>query len=274
MIVGANGFLGSEIVRHSMKLGWQVWGAYHRNNNNIPVGCQNVAISQLNEINIDLDMIFITAGNFTQDHEQLLNSNLMTPSLVSKKFRSAKLVFVSSIAVYGDHNGIIDEESSFNNPGIYGLSKIAGEFITTGHPNFSIIRLTNLYGKGMNARSFIPTIISDSLSKGTINLKNNTRVHDYLAVEDAASLCIKCGLNKNNDIYLGATGNSISNLEIAETIQKLVPGCKLDTLQPDDIASSYYFNLHRTKNKLCWEAEKTLLEELKSLVKFYESSNF
>lgn len=272
VVIGANGFLGSHILQLCLNKDWQVLASYNNNQDNIPSQVNKIHITEIKKLKDNFDIIFIASGNFTQNHYELINSNVILTNQLTKLFKSAKLVFVSSISVYGTHQDIINENSSFNNPNIYGLSKLAGEFIALGHTNYSIIRFTNLYGIGMITKSFIPTIIRDALKKRVIVLKNKIRMNDYLAVEDAASLCIKASLNNKNDIFLGATGKSISNFEVAEIIQKLIPNTKIE-LNESDNSPSYFFDPAQTMKKINWKAEKSIKNDLKSLVKFYENSN-
>lgn len=271
LIVGANGFLGSEIVTKCLALGWEVWGAYNKSQEKIPLKCKKIRTSKLPTLKVNFDIIFIAVGNFTLSHAELIKANVLTTYRVSQLFKSAKLVFISSIAVYGVHKETIDENSSFMNPDIYGLAKITGEFIASSHTSFSIVRLTNLYGAGMVTKSFIPTIINDAFKEGVITLKNKTRMHDYLSSEDAANLCIKVGFSKINGIYLGATGKSVSNLKVAEIVQRIT-GCRIN-FQLSNESPSYFFNPKATMKELEWKAEKSIVEDLEKLVKFYESSN-
>ncbi len=271
LIIGANGFLGSEIARQCIVLDWDVWGAYNKKKENIPIKCKKIQMTKLSSLKINFDVIFMSAGNFTLSHNQLIDVNVLTTQLVCRLFKSAKLIFVSSIAVYGTHKDTIDENSSFINPSIYGLAKLAGEFIASSQGSFSIIRFTNLYGVGMIAKSFIPTIIHDATQKKEITLKNKERMHDYLSVQDAANLCIKVGTSKVNGTYIGATGQSISNLEVAEIIQGLT-GCNLN-FQETDHSPSYFFNSDKVKKTFDWNPERFISNDLKELIPFYESSN-
>lgn len=271
IVIGANGFLGRAIASKCLKLGWETWGSYNQSDNNMPKWCKKIHISKVQELKDDFDILFVAIGNFTLSHRELINTNVLATNHLSMIFKSAKLVFISSIAVYGVQNGTINEVSGFNNPTAYGLSKIAGEFVASSHKNYSIIRLSNLYGIGMISLSFIPKIINDAVNKRVITLKNTKRVHDYLSVEDAANLCIKVGLCGSNEIYLGATGKSVSNLDIAKNIQKLIFGCKLE-IQESINSQSYFFNPEMTMKKLEWKPERSIQRDLKLLVKFYEDS--
>lgn len=271
IIIGANGFLGSAIANRCLELGWVTWGSYNDNDNNIPRRCKKIHISKVQELKDNFDIVFVAIGNFILTQRELINVNILITNHISMIFKSAKLVFVSSISVYGVQNETINEVSSFYNPTVYGLSKIAGEFIASSHKSYSIVRLSNLYGTGMISSSFIPIIIEDAVKKRIITLKNINRMHDYLSVEDAVNLCIKAGLCSSNEIYLGATGKSVSNLDIAKIIQKHILGCKLEFQESID-SQSYFFNPEKTMKKLDWKPKKFIQRDLKLLIKFYENS--
>lgn len=270
LIIGASGFLGSSITQAALSQGWKVWGIYYKNKDLVPNGCEKISIDELNRLKDNFDLIYIAIGNFALSRKDLIYTNIDIPTQVSRKFKSSKIIFSSSVNVYGLHKDIIITTASFNNPSYYGLSKLAGEFIVSGHEKFTIIRFTNLYGVGMAEKSFIPTIIKDATSKKLITLTSNgERMHDYLYVEDAANLCIKAGIRGRNEIYLGVTGNSISNLEIAKIIQKFIPNCKI-TFSGADNAQSFLFNVKATRKNLAWSPRKKIEVGLKELIDHYE----
>lgn len=267
LVVGANGFLGSKIALQGLNKGWEVLAIYHKNTNNIPRGCKKIKLNDINKVKDRVDRVFLSVGNFSQNQQQLNEANCKVTSLFCRKYKKAKIVFVSSVAVYGSHKGVISKKSSFNNPNDYGLSKIRGENIVTNHPKYSIIRLTYLYGKGMINNSFLPTIINQALKRGLIILyRDGSRKQDYLHVGDAADLCIRAGEIGENDVYLGVTGHSLSNLEIAKAIQKLVPDCKVK-FSGSDQAPSYVFRKDKATIKLGWKPKYSLEEKLKEMIK-------
>ena len=237
----------------------------------IPAGCTKINLTDLDKQEDVFDLIYISVGNFTLNNEQLIHTNLDIPKKVLQKFKSSRVIFMSSISIYGNHQEMITLTSSSSKPTLYGFSKLKGEAIVSKHPKYSIIRFTNLYGIGMNEKSFITNIIKDGLTQKKITLTNRgERKHDYLHVEDAADLCIKVGENNENRIYLGATGISFSNLEIAQIIQKLIPGCEIE-FRDGETAPSYFFEVDNTMEKLEWKPQKKLEEGLKELVEYYEN---
>ncbi|MFC1626957.1 NAD-dependent epimerase/dehydratase family protein [Patescibacteria group bacterium] len=267
LVVGANGFLGSRVALQALNKGWEVLAIYHKNVNNIPKGCKKIRLNNIDSIKDRVDRVFLSVGNFSQNQKQLNEVNNRVTNLFCKKYKKAKIVFVSSVAVYGSHKGIISKKSSFNNPNYYGLSKISGENIVSNHPKYSIIRLTYLYGKGMKSTSFLPTIINQALKRGLITLHGDgSRKQDYLHVNDAADLCIRAGETKENNIYLGVTGYSLSNLEVAKTIQKLIPDCKI-RFKGEDQTPSYVFQKDEATTRLGWKLKYSFEKGLKEIIK-------
>lgn len=270
LVVGANGFLGSNIVRSVLDRGWSVRAAFNQSENNISPKVNKIQIADLDRLKNDFDLIFHSAGNFSLNHSQLTLANILLTYQICQKFTKAKIVFISSIAVYGIQQDVISETSSFNNPGFYGLSKVAGEYIVQGHKNFAITRFTNLIGSNMHQSSFVPAIIKDAKLKKVVTLKNKgKRVIDYLHVEDASDLAIKAGLSKSNGVYLGATGQSISNLEVARMVVDLIPGTKIK-FSGEGQTESYYIDPQWTMKKLRWKPKKAISEGVKEV---YESIN-
>ncbi|MDO8573470.1 MAG: NAD(P)-dependent oxidoreductase [Candidatus Daviesbacteria bacterium] len=257
LIVGASGFLGRSIVKKALILKWDVWGTYNKNPNFIPDGCKKISIQDLNKLDDGYNLVYIAVGNFTLNQEDLSYANKEIPTQIIQKFKSSKIIFISSISIH--------------DPTPYGLAKLEGELIVSRHKKYAIIRFTNLYGIGMNKKSFIPKIIKDAIAKKVITLTNKgERIHDYLYIDDAADLCIKAGLKTGNKIYLGATGKMVSNLKIAKIIQRLIPDCQI-IFSGKDSAPSYSFNPKDTMKKLSWLPQKKIEDGIKELVKHYES---
>lgn len=257
LIVGASGFLGRAITKSAILRGWDTYGTYYKNAALVPGGCKKATIDDLNKLHDDFDLVYITIGNFTFNLQDSIFVNRDIPTKITKKFRSAKIIFISSISTYGSTS--------------YGKAKLIGESIVSKHAKYAIIRFTNLYGEGMNEKSFIPTVIKDAIDKKEIILTNQgKRSHDYLHINDAANFCIKVGMADGNEVYLGATGKSVSNLEIAKIIQRLIPDCQI-IFSGKDSAPSYSFNPKDTMKKLSWFPQKKIEDGIKELVSHYES---
>lgn len=253
LVVGASGFLGGAIARQLLEKQAEVWGSYHANPCNMPDGCKSVSPEDLQSLDDTFDNVFVVSGNYSLEPSALIKTNVNLTQQITERFVSAKIIYISSVAVYGTHDEAMTEDSSYNNPSFYGLAKLGGELITQTHDRYAIVRLTYLYGPEMPTNSFIPRIIEVAKANKHITLYGNgKRLQDYLHVQDAARLCYAASLQATNDIYLGATGTSLSNADIAQKIQNTIPNC-VTTFENEDRSPWFKFDNTRTMQKLNWK---------------------
>lgn len=269
-VIGANGFIGSHLTMELLRTGHIVHAVYNRSTGNIPPGSIPCTLSELYDTNITFDMVYLVMGNFSNDKTAFINQaveiNKITNSLNCKK-----IIHISSIAVYGTHHEKIQVNSSYNQPSPYGMSRLTNEFIVSGHPDHTNVRLTYIYGAGMGNNSLIPRWIEQARREKQINvLGNGSRVQDYLHIDDAVDLCIKSGLVDKANILIGATGVSVSNLHLAHLISNEVEGCKVVTSGTDN-APSFTYDISHTKSVVDWEPLVTIEQGIKNLMA-YESS--
>ena len=94
-----------------------------------------------------------------------------------KKSQIKKIIFFSSVSVYGiKKNRIINENSSFSKPDLYGLSKRIGEFSfkkISKEKNIKVIilRLSTVVGKNCHS-TFLSRLSEDIKKKKEINIFN------------------------------------------------------------------------------------------------------
>ncbi len=264
VVVGANGFLGSALVNKLIANNFDVIAVYNLATDNINPKAKMLTNEELLNTDIQPDFIFYLPGNYANSPSQLMEIN-ETLSHYSVKFFNAKMVYVSSTNVYGNPTGIITEDSPFINPGLYAQSKLAGEFIVKAMIHFVILRLAYIYGIGITNSSFIPSIIASAKSNKKITLfGNGEREQDYIYIDDAVSLCLASALTEGNNIYLGATGISVSNKTVSEEIQKWIP-CEIE-FKGLETGQSFYFNPQQTFKLLNWKPQTTISEGIKNML--------
>lgn len=250
LIIGANGFLGRHIALQCLTQGWQTHAVYNLNYRFIPKECSRIPISLLDTCHNDYDIVFLTAahipyGIFNTPSNDLFETNIHLVVKIVEKFASSRLVFASSVSVYGTNTSTpLTEVSPYYNPTLYGLSKLTGENIVQQHSNYAIVRYSSLYGRGMYQNTFLPQIIKKAIDGGIITLfGTGERRQDYLYITDAANLALAAALCRNNGIFLGVHGESISNLEAAQTVQSCYP---LTTITFTGVDTSPSFNYDNT----------------------------
>ena len=117
-----------------------------------------------------------------------------------------------------DKNGglILDERSPLNPQSIYATSKVAADFLTRnfysayGVPTV-VTRMFNNYGPRQNPRFITGTIITQALTRDTIELGSLSPKRDFCYVEDGAMGHIHVALfGKPGEVYVYGSGNTIS----------------------------------------------------------------
>lgn len=270
LIIGANGFLGRHILTACMARGWDTKAAYHRTHDFIPAECATFPVSELDSCPNDFDVIFLVAaavpyGSMDSPDKALLEANVRLVLATVSRFAHARIVFASSVSVYGTPAGTIHEQSPFIAPNMYGLSKLAGEFIIRQHSRYAILRYSSLYGSGMTPDTFLPRIIQQAREQGIITLYGNgERRQDYLHVSDAAELALNAAHTEKNGVYLGVNGISVSNLEAAQAVQTCFPTCSIIFTGVDNSPSFIYDNTF-TQNELGFRPQYSLTSGIKEL---------
>ncbi|MEO8405917.1 MAG: NAD(P)-dependent oxidoreductase [Chitinophagaceae bacterium] len=273
-IIGANGFLGRNIAKAHLLQKDEVWAVYHRSSDKVPVGCTLVKESEIDSVkDIAFDFIYIAIGSHASKQAEFVQQNIFINQLLyNLQFR--KVIFVSSIAVYGNQENVIELNSPFHAPSIYGQAKLMGEFIVSGKSSYGIIRFTYLYGPGMSTNSLMPAWVKSAVVNKEIKIfGTGARVNDYLYIDDAVNLCLAVARSEGNQIAIGATGQSVSNADLAKNIKEIVTDTNI-SFTGEDKSPSFRFDIKKTTEQLNWKPVVSFKDGLKNLVtQFHADTN-
>lgn len=263
-IIGANGFIGKHLCQKFLDAKMNVIAFYHLQKNQIPNGCKLIQIrTNLNE---KLEVLIIAIGNFSQSSAEF-EKQTEELKILTQKIDFKRIIYISSTDIYAETNEEIELFSHISIKNNYTKAKFEQEEIIKKFPNYSIIRPTYIYGNGMNIKSLIPTWIKQAKKELQITVfGSGNRAQDYLHVVDFADLCLQVILNfRNHSTILAASGKSISNLELAEIIQKEFINCKLKFIEANE-GLSRKFSIEKTKNDYNWNPKITFIEGLKKII--------
>jgi len=140
------------------------------------------------------------------------------------KNKVKKIIYASSMSVYGKQSKIrVSESNKLNPTSYYGVSKISSEEyikLSKSKLNYIIFRMFNVYGPGQNLedlnQGMVSIYLSQFLSKKYILVKGSlNRVRDFIYIDDVVDIWTK-SLNKkyqNQTFNLGTgVGTSVKKL--------------------------------------------------------------
>ena len=159
-------------------------------------------------------------------------------------------VLASTVAVYETTNKLIKENSNIKPLNTYAISKLWSEYILKKHSSYSIVRISSMFGVGMNNISFLPKMIESSIQNNFITLYGNgRRLQNYVHVSHVAKVMIAAACKGNNETYLAVGDKSYSNVDVYNELLKIDSSLKLK-FQGIDISASFQYNDIFTRNEL------------------------
>ncbi|MCM5527639.1 NAD(P)-dependent oxidoreductase [Parasegetibacter sp. NRK P23] len=274
LITGAGGFLARNLRAALIEAGYTnilTLGRKPLESTETDYGLHFTDIKLLKAGFEQIDIIFHLAsfvpyGRFhLPDPEFYLSNILLTGELVSL-YPEARFVFASSVSVFGQPLYLpISISHPFNNPDYYGLSKIAGEVIVRNHRNYAVIRFSSIVGKGMRPVSMLPKMVQQAKGNGIINIwGSGERRQNYIDVQDAVRLCMRCGTSAMCIATLGVGARAYSNLAVAEYIASLT-GADIE-FSGVDHSPSFEYDAEKEYELLGYSPEITLEQTITSML--------
>lgn len=258
-VLGANGFIGRALCLKYIDKGHDVLAFYNHNKNRIPNKCSIYSTDKLP--NTQLDCLVISIGGHSLGRKQYLKQYLSIDSII-KNINFDKIIFISSVEVYGKNKETIRMNSCFNQPNIYGMSKISQEFLVSFVENSVILRPTYIYGPGMNNNSLIPIWINMAKTKHKITVfGKGERKQDYLYIDDFTDLCLHVAEKDKTGTFIAASGVSVSNLNLARKISDIIPGTAIK-FSGEDTAGSSHFDISHTYEAYGWKPKVSIEQGL------------
>lgn len=257
LVTGIYGFLGSNLANYLIDY-HKVIGLYNKNirdsvNDKIDV------YSNISQIRVYPDVIVmchaaVSSGNVQLSEIELTEGNIFSTQMIIKHFPKSRVIYISSVSVYGDNTGIITERTVLHPKSNYADTKLQAEKIVTNETNSIIIRLSSLYGEGMNLNTIIPIYCKQAYQKKRINVwGDGQRRQNYIHIRDVIKLIkviIETDVRINFPI-LSVYSKEYSNLELAQIISNLVPSEIF--FEGLDNSNSTIYNNSLTTNSLDWK---------------------
>lgn len=245
LVTGGTGFIGGHLVERLVKQGWDVivFDSFERASletlKTLPSEAElrRIDVRDLKSMKRyvdDVDVIFHLAAltdvvESEVKKDEYWNVNVMGTENVLKiaKDVSAKLVFTSSAAVYGELSDVAREDLKPNPISFYGATKLEGEKLCMRYheeygTDIVVLRLFNVFGE--RARGGVVKIFLERAREGKplIIYGDGEAVRDFIYVGDVVDALIKAALSEkaSGRILNIGSGKPTKVRELAEVVAK------------------------------------------------------
>ena len=237
LVTGGEGFIGKKLVSRLIKEKHNVISLDKTNSADIVVDLsdENFNFDCVDNIDYIFHLAAQPGGYFSLKNSYIDGkwNCLGTINVVklSQKLKVKKLIYVSSMAIYGNQELSSEEHSKHDPISFYGVSKFTGELYTKliyEHSNipYTIFRLFATYGSGQDLNNKHQGILSiyldQALNKDTIEITGHkNRVRELVHVDDVIeALMLSFNQETNNKTYNISNSESLTPEIIINKISK------------------------------------------------------
>ena len=181
---------------------------------------------------------------------------------------------------YGSSTEIITEDSPFKPLSLYAETKCDAEKSVLDSGNGIALRLATVFG--MSYRMRMDLLVNDfvykSLTDGYLVLFESHFIRNYIHIRDIANTFLfmienyeKCN---NNAFNVGLTSANCTKLELAQTIQKYIPGLVIveNNFKQDSDQRNYMVSNNKLESA-GWIPTFTLEDGIQELIEGYQLVN-
>jgi nucleoside-diphosphate-sugar epimerase len=212
-VLGADGFLGSHVVRWLRTLGREVR----------PLGRKDDVLATRHGLVIDCVGVTVDFRARPLDTVEAHVARLL-PILREASF--SRFVYLSSTRLYHAADAATEETPLRFSPlvpgDLYDLSKALGEAtVLASRRDVKIVRLSNVYGRGMSEATSLGHML-EGARRGLIVVGEDGRSEkDYLSVTTAVEKIVQIAERGRQQIYNVASGVNVTHRAIAERLAHL-----------------------------------------------------
>ena len=194
-----------------------------------------------------------------------------------------RYVHISTPEVYGNCEGLVDENYQFNPSTPYAVSRAAGDMSLKSYGNayklpYVITRAANVYGPGQPLFRIIPKTIMSILLKQKLSLHGGgLSTRSFIHIDDVSEATWKVMINGNNN-----NSYHISTREIISIKSLIYKICEILNVNFDNHVEiskdrlgkdgSYELDSSKLENELNWKSEIKLNDGLKNCIKWTENN--
>lgn len=188
-------------------------------------------------------------------------------ALLAKQY--AHVVYASSAVLYGDVEATPRKVNDATQVvDTYTRVKHHSEIAVRTSESGLVVRLSNLYGPGMDEGNVLGTILKQIPGEGVLRVWDDTPIRDFLWVEDAAEGIVKMALSDKSGIYNLGSGVGTSVFSLAKLALDLCgqPDRQIEASNPSSRLSCLTLDITETKRVWGWQPAVSLPQGLQRLI--------
>lgn len=258
-IIGSNGFIGNRITRYLKKKHYKV----HNTKN-------------FSNCNKNTNIIYcVGSDDWLKKPIKTYESNFIHLFNSIRKIDNYKsFTFLSSSRVYLDIPKKKVNEKDFliiksNKRYIFNIQKLLSESFLLNfkqNSNIKIIRLANIYSYELLQKTFLPSVIKNSIIKKKINISLNINSSkDYISIDDALRNIYLLSKKNVNGIFNLGSGKNITVKKIIGKIKKIT-GCEVLISNQNNFENYPLLNLSKIKKIINFKIKDNLLNDLPKII--------
>jgi nucleoside-diphosphate-sugar epimerase len=234
IILGSTGFLGRSLRQKLSDEKFNVKYMVHKKQKNLQKNeffGDVLDKKSLLKIVKDNDVIVNLVGQYSKNLSKFFDINIkggLNLIEIAKNKKNIKIIFASSINVYGNNCKYPSKETDIPNPSTpYGIGKFLTEQLYEKYSKLyefdvTILRFSNLYGKHKKS-GVISKLIKFNSNKPVYFTHNGNHQRDFLYVDDAANGIIKVIKKQPRkfSIFNISSQNKITPKKIAKNIKSI-----------------------------------------------------
>ena len=198
-------------------------------------------------------------------------------NIVDWSTRDQMILIPNTNSQYGSSTKIITEDSPFNPLSLYAETKCNAEKAVLDSGNGIAMRLATVFG--MSYRMRLDLLVNDfvykAITDGTLVLFESHFMRNYIHVRDIANTFLFMIENyeecNNNAFNVGLTEANCTKLELANIIQKYIPGLVVveNEFKQDFDQRNYMVSNAKLESK-GWKPEFSLEDGIQELIEGYQ----
>lgn len=215
-VLGAGGFIGAAVAARLTSLGCSVHAVTR-------VSLPHLFAARRNAGHV-INCIGLT-GDFRRRPLDTAEAHVGLVARCLAELQFDSFLLLSSTRVYARARSTLEDGALAAMPAdpsdLYNLTKLAGEALCLAdpRPTVRVVRLSNVYGAGMPAETFLGQVLAEGMSSGSVLFRQSPwSAKDYVSIGTVARLLPVIGMGGRYRLYNVASGRNTAHAAIADLL--------------------------------------------------------